>query len=293
RLLIHHPLPARASGDDREHHHRRREHVPRTAHGSRYDRLAWHTRLSRRLRRSVHSHVPYGTRCRPAPPDIRVAFLRRLVERLGVLGICVALGLAVATLRLATPWPLELLDLKALDLRFQLRGTRAPTNAITIVGIDERSLARYGRWPWPRSRLADLVDRLTGYGAKTIAFDAVFDQADAPNDARFAAAIRASGRVVLGEFFEFGGPPTTNWPLFPELAVRDRGGGVQRLRAATGLHGPIPVLATPAADVGHVNALPDPDGGYRRVPLAIRAGDAVAPALSVAALSHWLGGTVL
>jgi len=95
---------------------------------------------------------------------------------------------------------------------------------------------------------------------------------------------------VLGEFFEFGGPPTTNWPPFPELAVRDRGGGVQRLRAATGLHGPIPMLETPAADVGHVNALPDPDGGYRRVPLAIRAGDAVAPALSVAALSHWLGG---
>ena len=168
-----------------------------------------------------------------------------MVERLGVLGICVALGLAVATLRLATPWPLELLDLKALDLRFQLRGTRAPTNAITIVGIDERSLARYGRWPWPRSRLADLVDRLTAYGAKTIAFDAVFDQADAPNDARFAAAIRASGRVLLGEFFELGGEPIDTWPVFPELAVRDRGGGTKRLQAATGIHGSIPMLANP------------------------------------------------
>ena len=151
----------------------------------------------------------------PGTAGHRVAFLRRMVERLGVLGICVALGLAVAALRLWTPWPLELLDLKALDLRFQLRGARAPTNAITIVGIDERSLARYGRWPWPRSRLAELVDRLAAYGAKTIAFDAVFSEADPPNDARFAAAIRASGRVVLGEIFELNGTPITTWPLLP------------------------------------------------------------------------------
>jgi len=160
----------------------------------------------------VHSHVPYGTRGGPQS-GIRVAFLRRLVERLGVLGICVALGLAVATLRLATPWPIELLDLKVLDLRFQLRGARTPSNAITIVGIDERSLARFGRWPWPRSRLAELVDKLTAYGAKTIAFDAVFDQAEAANDARFAAAIGASGRVVLGEIFETDGQPIATWPV--------------------------------------------------------------------------------
>ena len=219
-----------------------------------------------------------------------MTFFRRLVERFGVIGICLALGIAIAALRLVAPWPLELLDLKALDLRFVLRGTRQPTNAVTIVGIDERSLARYGRWPWPRSRLTELVDRLTAQGARTIAFDTVFDQADAPNDAAFAAALRASGRVVLGEFFAFDepGPPTP--PSFHELAVRDRGGGIERLPLATAFHGPVPPLAAAAADAGHVNFLPDLDGGFRRVPLAIRMGDAVAPALSVAALRHWLAG---
>jgi adenylate cyclase len=227
----------------------------------------------------------------PGTAGHRVAFLRRLAERLGVIGICVALGLAVAALRLWTPWPLESLDLKALDLRFQLRGRRTPSNVVTIVGIDERSLARYGRWPWPRSRLAELVERLTANGAKTIAFDAVFAEADAPNDARFAAAIRASDRVVLGEFFELDREPITTWPLFPELAVRDRGGGgIQGLQVATGFHGPVPVLASAAADAGFVNFLPDKDGGARHVSLAIRGGDAIAPAFSVAALSHWLGG---
>ena len=216
--------------------------------------------------------------------------LRRLADRLGVPGICTTIAVAFALLRLATPWPLELLDLKALDLRFTpLRGTRQPTNAVVIVGIDERSLARYGRWPWPRSRLAELVERLTGYGVRTIAFDAVFDQADAANDAAFAAAIRKSGRVVLGEFFDFDSPPATTVPMFRELPVHARGDGTKRLRSAKSIHGPIDALEAAAADVGHVNFLPDIDGGFRRVPLAIRLDDAVAPALSVAAVRHWLG----
>jgi adenylate cyclase len=231
---------------------------------------------------------------RPARParqtEYARAVLRRLFERLGVIGICVVLGVVLAGLRLVTPWPFELLELKALDLRFAVRGARAPTNAVTIVGIDERSLARYGRWPWPRSRLAELVERLTAQGARTIAFDAVFDQADAPNDAAFAAAMHASGRVVVGEVLAFDEPTPPSLPSVRELAVRDRGGGVARLPLATAFHGPIPALAAAAADAGHVNFLPDGDGGFRRVPLAIRLGDAVAPALSVAALRHWLGG---
>ncbi len=218
-----------------------------------------------------------------------VRILRRFADLLGVPGICATIAVAFALLRLATPWPLELLDLKALDLRFALRGARAATNAVVIVAIDERSLARFGRWPWPRNRLADLVERLTADGARTIAFDAVFDQADAPNDPAFAAAIRKSGRVVLGEFLSFDGPPASNVPPFPELTVRDRGGGAARLHVARALHGPIPLLAAAAADVGHVNVVPDPDGGFRREPLAIRLDDAVAPSLSVAALRQWLG----
>jgi adenylate cyclase len=219
-----------------------------------------------------------------------VGLLRSLADKLGVVGICVALALALAGLRLATPWGIELLELKALDLRFTLRGAREPTHAVAVVGIDERSLARYGRWPWPRSRLAELVDRLERLGTRTIAFDTVFDQPDAPNDPRFAAAMRASGRVVLGEFFSFDEPPPTVLPVFNELSVRDRGGRVEHLHAATAFHGPVPVLADAAADVGHVNFLPDGDGSFRRLPLALRMGDAVAPALAVAALRHWLGG---
>ena len=96
---------------------------------------------------------------------------------------------------------------------------------VTIVDIDEKSLAdpRLGQWPWPRTRLADIITNLTRLGAVVIAFDAVFSEPDRlnpdiaadtfrnldeatrerlralpSNDQIFADAIKQS-RVVLGE----------------------------------------------------------------------------------------------
>jgi adenylate cyclase len=49
---------------------------------------------------------------------------------------------------------------------------------IRVVDIDEASIAEYGQWPWPRTKMAEIVDRLTEYGALTIAFDMVFSEPD-------------------------------------------------------------------------------------------------------------------
>ncbi len=53
---------------------------------------------------------------------------------------------------------------------------------VRIVEIDDESLKRLGQWPWPRERLAKLVEALKGAGAAAIAFDFLFaekDRADA------------------------------------------------------------------------------------------------------------------
>ena len=47
-----------------------------------------------------------------------------------------------------------------------------------IVDIDEEALAEYGQWPWPRTIVARLVDKLTEQGAAVIAFDVVFAEPD-------------------------------------------------------------------------------------------------------------------
>jgi len=69
---------------------------------------------------------------------------------------------------------------------------------IVLVKIDNASLRQIGRWPWPRRQHAELVNALTGAGAKRIFFDVQFDSSSNPADDRlFADALKRSGRVIL------------------------------------------------------------------------------------------------
>src|SRR5215207_11443057 len=82
--------------------------------------------------------------------------------------------LALLALRLADPAPVEDLRLRAFDI-FQIISPRVATQRpVVIVDIDEESLRKLGQWPWPRTRVADLITRLTDLGAATIGFDVIF-----------------------------------------------------------------------------------------------------------------------
>ena len=73
---------------------------------------------------------------------------------------------------------LDLIELKTYDLRFLMRGHKEPSNAVVLAVIDEKSLDKEGRWPWPRSKIADLIDTLNKDGAKVIGFDIGFLEPD-------------------------------------------------------------------------------------------------------------------
>ena len=47
-----------------------------------------------------------------------------------------------------------------------------------VIDFDEESLNILGQWPWPRHIMADIVTNLKAMGAKVIAFDVVFSEAD-------------------------------------------------------------------------------------------------------------------
>jgi adenylate cyclase len=132
---------------------------------------------------------------------------------------------------------LDLIELKTYDLRFRSREHGQPSSAIMMALVDERSLDTEGRWPWPRAKLATLVDILSQDGARVIGFDIGFLEPDenshlalihqfsqkvealainhpqladfiqessqrADNDVALANAIkRSSAAVVLGYFF--------------------------------------------------------------------------------------------
>jgi adenylate cyclase len=73
---------------------------------------------------------------------------------------------------------LDLIELKTYDLRLFSRGHVQPSPAVVLALIDEKSLNTEGRWPWPRSKLAALVDILSQDGARVIGFDIAFVEPD-------------------------------------------------------------------------------------------------------------------
>ena len=73
---------------------------------------------------------------------------------------------------------LDLMEFKTIDLRFGYRGRISPNPKIVLAVIDEKSLAREGKWVWPRSKLADLITKVSDAGAKVIAFDVGFFEPD-------------------------------------------------------------------------------------------------------------------
>src|SRR5258708_19833202 len=115
----------------------------------------------------------------------RLRILRRWFKRrFGYARLmCLALLIGLAALRIADPAPVEEIRVRTFDT-FQRIDPRVKTaRPVTIVDIDEASLAKLGQFPWPRTRIADLITALTKLGAVVIAFDIVFSEPDRPNPA--------------------------------------------------------------------------------------------------------------
>lgn len=121
------------------------------------------------------------------------------------------LGLAASLLALGLQHLGVLTEVEnvATDLMMRLRGPRPVDSRIAIVAIDETSVDAYGQWPWPRTVIAELIDRLSAAGAGAIALDIVFSEPSRsdervdlrPEDEALATAIERAGNVILGFFF--------------------------------------------------------------------------------------------
>ena len=217
-----------------------------------------------------------------APVTVRSGwFDMKWLSRLGrrftsARALCVALLFALMFLRVTDPGPLEELRLRAFDIFQVIKPRDATSRPVVIVDIDEESLQKLGQFPWPRTRIADMITRLTRLGAAAIAFDVVFSEPDRlspalaadvyrdldeetrnklralpSNDQIMADAMRPS-RVVLGET----GLPTVQ----PEPDVQLPSAGVAALGGDPkpfvyefpGLLRNIPILENAAAGRGAV-----------------------------------------
>lgn len=105
----------------------------------------------------------------------------RSLTTINPLSITIYLTLLIVVVFFIAPSFLEVVELKTLDLRFKSRGFMQANDAIVLAVIDEKSLDEEGRWPWPRSKIARLVDYLSDDEAKVIGFDIGFLEPDENN----------------------------------------------------------------------------------------------------------------
>jgi adenylate cyclase len=104
-------------------------------------------------------------------------FLRSFLSfnPVSITAVLIALVIILYIIRISI---FELIELKTFDIRFKWRGVKTPSPAIVNAVIDEKSLDKEGRWPWPRSKMAKLVNKLSDDGAKVIGFDFFFTEPD-------------------------------------------------------------------------------------------------------------------
>lgn len=209
--------------------------------------------------------------------------------------------------------PIALSNLRVAQFdQFQRWQPRQPASPVVrVVDVDEASLAAYGQWPWPRTRLMALVQRLQEAGAVAIAFDVLLAEPDrtAPQamaklwqsapfnavvqtlpdpDEALAQALTGAG-VVLGSSVsrtETAGTGRDGAMPPPALPFRVISTGEPPTQAQSFVSAvwPLPLLSAQADGLGAMNFIADADGVLRRVPLVFRLNGQWVPSLSAETL---------
>lgn len=210
------------------------------------------------------------------------------------------------------PLPLTLLRNGVFDQFQRWRPRSYQTAPVRIVDIDEESLKKLGQWPWPRTRMAELVDALHRSGAAAVGLDIVFAESDRTSpgavsaawplsgemrrrlaelpdhDDVFAAALSGKG-VVLG--FAAGPNDPAYGPPAGSFRVVFSGPSPQPfLHAFDGAVTSLPLLESAAAGNGALTFVPDSDGVVRRIPLLILLAGRVMPSFAAETLRVAQGG---
>ena len=190
----------------------------------------------------------------------------------------------LVALRIFDPWPVETLRLKYFDALFSL-GEPKPSEYLAIHDIDEDALAAHGQWPWPRSQLAALNDELLAKGASAVVYTVLFPETDRfGGDQAFAESMQR-----LPTFLSAVATTDTTRQEGWHIGVATLGPVKENTLQYPGILPNVALLQENAVGTGIVNSIPEVDGLVRRVPMVIRVGDALYPALGLDVLRGLAG----
>jgi PAS domain S-box-containing protein len=203
------------------------------------------------------------------------------------------------------------------DVVMAFAQTKPASGSIVIVDIDENSLAKYGQWPWPRYRFAQLLNTINASGADSIGLDLILAEPDRTSpknlqtgiDREFGyhngtsgisidqpvydqnlAGTLAKGPFVLGYEFLFrnSAKPETSCGLHPPGIAWINRSDTDLVQTsffkARGVVCNRQLFADAVNHSGFLNATPDADGILRRMPMMIRFEGQLYPSLALAML---------
>ena len=192
--------------------------------------------------------------------------------------------LILTTVRWWDPTPVQRLRLLNFD-GYQTLIEKKTAERTVLYDIGEEQLKENGQWPWPRDKIAQLVADLYNDGASLVVLNMMFPEEDrmggdpalisvleqVPIVLTQTASTRASGTEATPRGLSYSGDP------FPWLFQYP--GAVMNLKT----------IADVAAGVGMTATVPEIDGVVRRMPLAVRVGDAIYPSLPMEILRVAVG----
>jgi len=215
-----------------------------------------------------------------------------------------AVIVATLALRIWDPSPVARLRSLVFDTYQQIKPrTFDPNLPVRIVDIDEESLKKIGQWPWPRTALAELVQKLGDNGAAAIGFDMVFPEPDRMSPAN-ALRFWPNSEALAGLKSEVEKLPSNDTILAEAIAkapvvlgfiASPQGTSIPETKAGFATGGDDPRLFAPAypgaaaslkelqdkaSGAGSLNWLPEHDQIIRRMPMIARVGDNLYPSLA-------------
>lgn len=216
-------------------------------------------------------------------PEIKARYAYYLVP--------ILISLIYCALSYVRPNFMESIEGKLYDFLFVVRGQLAPPDNIVIAAIDESSIQRLGRWPWPRDKFAHLVKKLAEFDASVIAFDIIFSEPE-KNDYLLSQSIEEAGCVILPLVFFFDKEDTIERKEINDSSLLIRGGkGLSKyfFLSSKSVLVPCRPLIRAASGVGHINVFPDSDGTIRKEALYIEYRGRLYPSLALKTAAYYLG----
>ena len=176
---------------------------------------------------------------------------------------------------LQEPYIKEILKLKSFDILIQ-QEEKELSKDIGIVTIDEKSIEKYGQWPWKRDVIAEVITNLRQSGAGVIMIPILFSEEDRLGGDDILSQTLIDNGVVIAQV----GTSQINKNSVPR-GVAKIGNPLPYLFEWDGMLGPISKLGQNANGVGVINTAPEIDGVVRRIPLIMRIGQDTYPTMAV------------